>query len=74
VKRNAREFTIGTVKLSSAWPIRRKNQTLPVRLIYEDVLALKKKITHPFVALIHRISRHFTISYWYPKPLTELQS
>lgn len=30
VNKNAREFVIGTVRLSSACPINRKNQTLPV--------------------------------------------
>jgi hypothetical protein len=32
VNRNASEFVMGTVKLNSAFPIRMKNQILPVML------------------------------------------
>lgn len=40
VNRKASELVIGTVKLSSALPINRKNHTLPVRLITSGIAYL----------------------------------
>jgi len=49
VKRNANELVIGTVKLNSALPIKRKNQTLPVRLITSGMayFGFRSKSTTP---------------------------